>query len=57
MNVIADIKIITEDGKRVLFDEKRVVQTESNVDVMYEDLVNVESLSLNFRWVEPYKEN
>ena len=51
MNVIADIKITTEDGK-VLFDEKRNLETETHADIYNGEIVDYEILRLKFIWIE-----
>lgn len=51
MNVIANIKITTEDG-RVLFKDERVYTTETCQEVFHDEIVNFETLKLNFKWIE-----
>ena len=50
MEVIADIKIKTKDG-RVLFDEKRLFESESDISSFDNKLVRTEELRLCFKWI------
>ena len=50
MEVIADIKIETKDG-RVLFNEKRLFESESDINSFDGKLAHTEELRLCFKWI------
>ena len=50
MEVIADIKITTKDG-RVLFDEKRIFESISDITSFGDDIIQTERLDLQFNWI------
>lgn len=51
MEVIVEVKIKRKDGS-IIFDENKILQSESDVDVLNDELIQIESLNLRFKWIE-----